>query len=103
VMYAGNIIESCSTAQLFKRPLHPYTQGLLNSILTFTKREAEAQGIQGMIPNLIQPPPGCRFHPRCLSAREVCQKDRPLWVEIEGGHWVSCHLFTKGEKRGGKS
>jgi oligopeptide/dipeptide ABC transporter ATP-binding protein len=95
VMYAGNIVESCSTAQLLKRPLHPYTQGLLNSILTFTKREVEAQGIQGTIPNLIQPPPGCRFHPRCFSASEVCQKEKPLWIEIEEDHWVSCHLYKR--------
>ena len=93
VMYAGNIVENCSTVQLFKRPLHPYTQGLLNSILTFAKREDEAQGIKGMIPDLIQPPPGCRFHPRCLEAMGVCEKEKPLFLEIEEGHWVSCHLF----------
>jgi oligopeptide/dipeptide ABC transporter ATP-binding protein len=93
VMYAGNIVENCSTVQLFKRPLHPYTQGLLNSILTFAKREDEAQGIKGMIPDLIQPPPGCRFHPRCLEAMGVCEKEKPPFLEIEEGHWVSCHLF----------
>ena len=93
VMYAGNIVENCSTAQLFKRPLHPYTQGLLNSILTFSKREATAQAIQGMIPDLINPPPGCRFHPRCPSMREVCRRQKPMMLEMEEGHWVSCHLF----------
>ncbi len=97
VMYAGNIVENCSTVELFKRPLHPYTQGLLNSILTFSKRGGEAQGIKGMIPDLIQPPPGCRFHPRCQSAMEICQKEKPVLVEFESGHWVSCHLYTKGE------
>jgi oligopeptide/dipeptide ABC transporter ATP-binding protein len=95
VMYAGNIVESCSTLQLFKRPLHPYTQGLLNSILTFSKREGKAQGIKGMIPDLIQPPPGCRFHPRCLEAMGVCGKEKPPFLEIEEGHWVSCHLIKK--------
>jgi oligopeptide/dipeptide ABC transporter ATP-binding protein len=95
VMYAGNIVESCSTLQLFKRPLHPYTQGLLNSILTFSKREGEAQGIKGMIPDLIQPPPGCRFHPRCLEAMGVCEEEKPPFLEIEEGHWVSCHLIKK--------
>jgi len=93
VMYAGNIVESCSTVQLFKRPLHPYTQGLLDSILTFSKREEEAQGIKGIIPDLIQPPPGCRFHPRCLEAMTECEKEKPPFLEIEEGHWVSCHLF----------
>jgi len=95
VMYAGNIVENCSTAQLFKRPLHPYTQGLLNSILTFSKREATAQAIRGMIPDLIHPPPGCRFHPRCPAAMAVCQREKPVMLEMEEGHWVSCHLYEK--------
>lgn len=93
VMYAGNIVEICSTVQLFKRPLHPYTQGLLNSILTFSKREGEAQVIRGVIPDLIEPPPGCRFHPRCFEAMEVCREEKPAMIEIEEGHWVSCHLY----------
>jgi oligopeptide/dipeptide ABC transporter ATP-binding protein len=93
VMYAGNIVEICSTVQLFKRPLHPYTQGLLNSILTFSKREGEAQVIRGVIPDLIEPPPGCRFHPRCFEAMGVCREEKPAMIEIEEGHWVSCHLY----------
>ncbi len=93
VMYAGNIVESCSTVQLFKRPLHPYTQGLLNSILTFSRRESEAQGIKGMIPDLIQPPFGCRFHPRCSGTMDRCQREKPSMIEIEEGHWISCHLY----------
>jgi len=93
VMYAGSIVESCSTAQLFKRPLHPYTQGLLNSILTFSKRVEEAQGIKGVIPDLIEPPPGCRFHPRCLEVMKVCEEEKPPFLEMEEGHWVSCHLY----------
>jgi len=92
VMYAGSIVENCSTVQLFKRPLHPYTQGLLNSVLTFSKRESEAQGIKGVIPDLIQPPSGCRFHPRCFEMMEICKKEKPSMIEIEEGHWVSCHL-----------
>jgi oligopeptide/dipeptide ABC transporter ATP-binding protein len=93
VMYAGSIVENCSTVQLFKRPLHPYTRGLLNSILTFSKRESEAQGIKGVIPDLIQPPSGCRFHPRCFEMMEICKKEKPSMIEIEEGHWVSCHLY----------
>ncbi len=94
VMYAGTIVESCTTAQLFRRPYHPYTRGLLNSILTFSKREGEAQAIKGMIPDLIHPPPGCRFHPRCLQAMAICREEEPLLGEIEKGHWVSCHLYA---------
>jgi oligopeptide/dipeptide ABC transporter ATP-binding protein len=93
VMYAGSIVENCSTIQLFKRPLHPYTQGLLNSILTFSKRESEAQGIKGVIPDLIQPPSGCRFHPRCFEMMDICKKEKPSMIEIEEDHWVSCHLY----------
>ena len=93
VMYAGSIVENCSTVQLFKRPLHPYTRGLLNSILTFSKRESEAQGIKGVIPDLIQPPSGCRFHPRCFEMMDICKKEKPSMIEIEEGHWVSCHLY----------
>ena len=95
VMYAGAIVENCTTSQLFKRPLHPYTQGLLNSILTFSKRKGTAEAIKGMIPDLIQPPPGCRFHPRCLWTKPVCQAVKPALIEVEEGHWVSCHLYGK--------
>ncbi len=94
VMYAGNIVESCTTDQLFRRPYHPYTKGLLSSILTFSKREGQAQAIKGMIPDLIHPPPGCRFHPRCLETKGICEKEEPRLQEVEKGHWVSCHLYA---------
>ncbi len=94
VMYAGNIVENCSTGQLFKKPYHPYTKGLLNSILTFSKRKGKAETIQGTIPDLIHPPPGCRFHPRCPSAMERCRREKPLPLEVEEGNWVSCHLYS---------
>jgi oligopeptide/dipeptide ABC transporter ATP-binding protein len=93
VMYAGNIVENGATAQIFNRPLHPYTQGLLNSILKFSKRESGAQTIQGAIPDLIRPPSGCRFHPRCLEVMDVCSREKPPLTEMEEGHWVSCHLY----------
>ncbi|MEW5910355.1 MAG: ABC transporter ATP-binding protein [Thermodesulfobacteriota bacterium] len=94
VMYAGNLVENGGTSQIFRSPLHPYTRGLLNSILKFSKREWEAQPIKGSIPNLIQPPPGCRFHPRCLERMCVCEKEKPISLEIEERHWVSCHLYS---------
>jgi oligopeptide/dipeptide ABC transporter ATP-binding protein len=93
VMYAGNIVENCSTAQLFAKPYHPYTKGLLNSILTFSKRRGKAEAIRGTIPDLIHPPPGCRFHPRCPSAMERCRSEKPLPLEVEEGHRVSCHRY----------
>ena len=93
VMYAGNIVENCSTGRLFQKPYHPYTQGLLHSILTFSKRRGRAESIQGTIPDLIHPPPGCHFHPRCPSAMERCRSEKPLPLEVEEGHWVSCHRY----------
>jgi peptide/nickel transport system ATP-binding protein len=96
VMYAGNIVELCSTSQLFQRALHPYTRGLLSSILTFSRRKGSAETIKGVIPDLVKPPPGCRFHPRCLQAIDVCKTEKPVMIELEEGHWVSCHLYQKG-------
>lgn len=93
VMYAGNIVEDCFTPQLFRNPLHPYTRGLLNSILTFKERNQEAQGIPGTLPDLIHPPSGCRFHPRCREAMKVCEVKKPPMIEIEANHRVSCHLY----------
>jgi len=95
VMYAGTIVEHCSTPQLFQGALHPYTRGLLSSILTFSKRKGGAETIRGVIPDLIEPPPGCRFHPRCLQTRDVCMTEKPTLIEVEEGHWVSCHLYKK--------
>jgi len=93
VMYAGNIVENGGTGRIFRNPLHPYTRGLLNSILKFSRREAEAQAIKGTIPNLVEPPPGCRYHPRCRDRMGICEREKPISVEMEEGHWVSCHLF----------
>ena len=92
VMYAGTVVENCTTKQLFRNPIHPYTQGLLSSILTFSTRKARPEGIKGAIPDLVHPPPGCRFHPRCPEALELCRREKPEAVEREPGHWVRCHL-----------
>jgi peptide/nickel transport system ATP-binding protein len=94
VMYAGLIIESSPVHELFRRPLHPYTQGLLASIPRFDQPDKELASIPGSVPNLIHPPPGCRFHPRCPYAMPVCKEVRPL-PQFEGeDHMVACHLYT---------
>ncbi len=93
VMYAGTIVESAEVARLFRAPRHPYTQGLLRSIPRNVRREQALEGIPGTIPNLVSPPPGCRFHPRCPKAMEVCRAVKPTPVTVEPGHAVSCHLF----------
>ncbi|RPJ00115.1 MAG: ABC transporter ATP-binding protein, partial [Deltaproteobacteria bacterium] len=96
VMYAGTIVEHCSTPQLFQGALHPYTHGLLNSILTFSKRKGIAETIKGVIPDLAEPPPGCRFHPRCLQTTDLCRVEKPAMIEVKKDHWVSCHHYGQG-------
>ena len=96
VMYAGSIVESAEISALFRNPLHPYTQGLLRSIPRNVRRELALEGIPGTIPNLISPPTGCRFHPRCAKAMDVCREVKPIPVTAEPGHTVSCHLYPAG-------
>lgn len=93
VMYAGTIVESAEVGGIFRNPLHPYTQGLLRSIPRNVRRREALEGIPGTIPNLLSPPNGCRFHPRCPKAMEICRQEKPVPVAGEPGHTVSCHLF----------
>jgi oligopeptide/dipeptide ABC transporter ATP-binding protein len=93
VMYAGNIVELTTVETLFERPSHPYTRGLLRSIPNLSRRKETLEGIRGIIPNFIDPPRGCRFHPRCDHAMEICTEVKPLLEEIDDGHHVACFLF----------
>lgn len=97
IMYAGSIVETCDVYTLFENPQHPYTQGLINAVPKIGRRQ-ELQGISGTVPNLLNPPSGCRFHPRCPYAMDVCQIEKPEQIEIERGHTASCHLI-KGPKK----
>jgi peptide/nickel transport system ATP-binding protein len=98
VMYAGTIVEEGEVHEIFRRPLHPYTQGLLASIPRLDRPDQEFTSIPGSVPNLIYPPSGCRFHPRCPYAMPVCKGERPP-VTIEGDdHAVACYLY-KGPVR----
>lgn len=94
VMYAGNIVEIAQTERLFEKPLHPYTQALLRAVPKISERRTELESIQGSVPNLIDPPTGCRFHPRCPFVMEVCRKQKPELEEIEQKHVVACFLHT---------
>ena len=96
VMYAGTIVEDATTADLFNTPKHPYTQGLLAAIPRLDGQARSLAAIPGSIPNLIDPPAGCRFHPRCPSAGSRCRRDRPRARDVAGGHLVACHLFDGG-------
>jgi len=95
IMYAGNVVEYAGTVALFDNPLHPYTVGLLNAIPKLHEDVEELDSIPGSIPDLIYPPSGCRFHPRCTYVKEVCRQEKPESIEAEPGHFVSCHLFDE--------
>jgi oligopeptide/dipeptide ABC transporter ATP-binding protein len=95
VMYAGNIVEYTDADTLFSAPKHPYTQGLLNCFPEATERKTELEPIEGIVPNLINPPSGCRFHPRCKMAMSICTTREPQLREIAPGHQVSCLLFDE--------
>ncbi|MBN2219574.1 MAG: ABC transporter ATP-binding protein [Kosmotogaceae bacterium] len=99
VMYAGNSVEYASTARLFEKPLHPYTGGLLQAVPRVGRTD-ELKAIKGTVPDLVNPPSGCRFHPRCPHAMDICKLERPPFVEIEPDHYVACYLFKgKNEVR----
>ncbi len=98
VMYAGVVVESAPVKELFRRPLHPYTQGLLAAIPRFDQPTRDLATIPGSVPNLIRPPTGCRFYPRCPYAMPVCREVRPP-PELQGEeHMVACHLYTSPEE-----
>jgi peptide/nickel transport system ATP-binding protein len=93
VMYAGAMAEVGETTEIFKDPLHPYTQGLMNLLPTAHKDIDRLETIEGTVPNLMNPPSGCRFHPRCPYAMAVCKKEKPPMQEIHKGHYTECHLY----------
>lgn len=98
VMYAGKIVETASVETIFYSPLHPYTKSLINAIPVFgaTKQEM-LQTIPGMVPNLIEPPSGCRFHPRCMYATDICQETEPDAIQISQYHTVYCHHYDRDD------
>jgi peptide/nickel transport system ATP-binding protein len=103
VMYLGRIVEEAPTELLFERPLHPYTQLLLDTIpnLDVPKRQREAAG--GEVPSPIDPPPGCAFHPRCPLANDRCRSERPSVVAAGEDRFVACHAVEEGRPTVGMS
>ncbi len=93
VMYAGDVVEVADVEELFRNPLHPYTRGLLASVPRVDSTIDQQSSIGGSVPNLIYPPSGCRFHPRCPKAFERCPQARPELVEVSPRHLVSCFLY----------
>lgn len=94
VMYAGNMVETAPTAELFKKQYHPYTQALLSCIPKLSGGGI-SEGIPGSIPNYIDPPKGCRFAPRCRSAYERCHQEKPAFVDVDNDHRVACFLYDR--------
>jgi peptide/nickel transport system ATP-binding protein len=96
VMYAGKVVEEATAEQLFRDPQHPYTQGLIRSIPridTAATQKPRLETIKGTVPKLIQPPPGCRFAPRCAFAKDECRATDPPLIETSPGHRVACVLY----------
>jgi len=90
VMYAGNLCEVADVDDLFENPMHPYSQALLEAVPKISQ-EAELKSIEGHVPNLVTPPSGCRFHPRCPHAMEVCRQAFPEMKELKKNHLVACY------------
>ncbi len=92
VMYAGHIVEHTDANTLFRNPLHPYTKGLMKSIPRLDVDTKRLEIIKGLVPNLLDMPSGCLFHPRCNFCSEGCTKELPKLIEVEKNHLVRCHL-----------
>ena len=103
VMYAGKLVEFGTVEQIVENPLHPYTKALIEAVPDLWK-ESEVRAIPGYPPDLRNPPPGCRFHPRCgvfkerSSLRGLCDAVEPGMIEYESGHFVACHLYGGARK-----
>jgi peptide/nickel transport system ATP-binding protein len=99
VMYAGRAVEHGPADEVFARPQHPYTWGLLESMPSVEGKVAFLRAIDGSPPSVIHLPPGCPFHPRCPHRFDPCDKIRPPLAPIEGGHLDACHLDVEDKRR----
>jgi oligopeptide/dipeptide ABC transporter ATP-binding protein len=93
-MYAGQIVEMGDVVDVLKHPLHPYTQGLMGAIHHIGEKR-DPEEIPGNVPNLMNPPSGCRFHPRCSRVLDICDKKKPEPIEVHPGHSVACWLYEE--------
>lgn len=99
VAYAGKAVENADVVTIFKNPLHPYTKALYNSIPSTTDtKKHRLEVIQGMVPNPLEFPAGCRFHPRCRFACDICAQKEPELVDMGHGHHVRCLIYDQKTK-----
>jgi oligopeptide/dipeptide ABC transporter ATP-binding protein len=98
VMYAGQIVEQASVTEIFEQPLHPYTLGLINSVPVLGEIRDRLEVIDGVVPNLIDLPPGCRFAPRCRVCTEICREKIPNLEPVQVDHAVRCWLFHDSDR-----
>ncbi len=97
IMYAGKIVEQGDIGDIFEKPLHPYTRGLVTAFPHIKAAKRRMTSIPGFPPDLLDPPTGCRFHPRCPYAEDVCKRKEPRSIAIAGAnHYVACHLVEMG-------
>jgi oligopeptide/dipeptide ABC transporter ATP-binding protein len=94
VMHAGVIVEKGNVHSIFKYPHHPYTQGLMRTIPRIDEYQTTLLEIEGEVPSVINPPKGCRFHPRCPNVMDICRRERPDEYFVEDNHAVSCFLYS---------
>ncbi|WP_148133858.1 ABC transporter ATP-binding protein [Candidatus Formimonas warabiya] len=94
VMYLGKVVEYGNSQEVFRNPVHPYTEALFKAIPDITKKGIDSLSVlEGNVPSAINPPAGCRFHGRCKKARDVCKKSEPLTADLGNGHCAACHLL----------
>jgi len=96
VMYASHLVELGEKREIFANPQHPYTVGLLNSIPRLDIQTRHLTPIAGSVCNMMEPPSGCKFHPRCAHAMDVCRREVPRLKEVAPGHHAACHLHDRG-------
>jgi oligopeptide transport system ATP-binding protein len=95
VMYASHLVELGTTREIFRNPQHPYTVGLLNSIPRLDTKAKHLTPITGTVCNMLKPPSGCKFHPRCAHAMDICRQELPVLREVAPGHHAACHLHGR--------
>ena len=96
IMYAGKMVEYSDIETIFSSPAHPYTKALISAFPSIKEERRELNSIMGAPPNLLDPPKGCRFNPRCPQCMDICTKEEPEYLALGEEHFVSCHLFTAG-------